>query len=132
MILHRLDLDRAKARRVRDRGARHAGENDRADDVHVREPTARPSRKGNREIVNAIGDAGRIHQISGENKERHGQKREQIDAARHPVQDNEIRQAGDKMRVDEGRPSERNEHRNADKQHRNEQKRHNDHEKGPP
>ena len=74
MVLHRLDLDGAKACRVRDRGPRHPSENDRADDVHVRETPARPGCKSNGEIVDAICDAGRIHQVPGENEKRHGEE----------------------------------------------------------
>ena len=40
LILHGLDLDRSQTRGVGDRGAGHAGEDHRADDVDVR--PARP------------------------------------------------------------------------------------------
>ena len=43
VILHRLDLDGAEAGGIGDRGARHAGEDHRADDVDVREPAAHPA-----------------------------------------------------------------------------------------
>src|SRR5262249_31590283 len=49
------------------------------------------------------------------------------DAASHPVQDYEIRQAGDEMGVDERRARKRDKYGNADEQHRDEQKRYDDH-----
>ena len=129
VILHRLDLDRAETGRIRDRGARHAGEDHRADDVDVREPAAHPARERDREIVDAVGDAGRVHQIAGQDEERHREQRETVDAARHAVQDHEVRIAGDEMRVDERRAGERDEHRHAGEQHRDEDERHHDHDR---
>jgi len=53
VVLHRLDLDGAQARGIGDRGARHSGEDHRADDVHVSEPAFQPSHEGEREVVDA-------------------------------------------------------------------------------
>ncbi len=116
VILHRLDLDRAETGGIRDRGARHAGEDHRADDVHVREPAAHPARERHREIVDAVGDAGRVHQVAGEDEERHREQRKRVDAACHAMQDHEVRQTCDEMRVDERRARERDENRHAGEQ----------------
>jgi hypothetical protein len=53
-----------------------------------------------REIVDAVCDAGRIHQVSGKNEERHRKQWERVNAAGHPMQNDEIRQAGDEVGVD--------------------------------
>ena len=84
----------------------------------MREPAARPAGKCDREIIDAVGDAGRIHQIAGQDEERHRQQREGVDAARHAVQDDEVRQAGDEVRVDKGRAGERDKHRHTGEQNR--------------
>ena len=123
VILHRLDLDRAEAGGVGDRGAGHAGEDHRADDVHVREPAAHPAGERHREIVDAVGDAGRIHQVAGQDEERHREQRETVDAAGHAVQDHEVRDAGDEVRVEQRRAGQRDEHRHAGEQHRDERRR---------
>ncbi|MGY4439628.1 hypothetical protein ACVW04_002410 [Bradyrhizobium sp. LM2.3] len=65
MVLHRLDLDGAEAGGIRDRGAGHAGEDHRADDVDVAETAAHPADQRNGELVDAPGDAGDVHEIAG-------------------------------------------------------------------
>jgi hypothetical protein len=64
LILHRLDLDRPESCRVGDRRTRHAGEDDRADDVHMPEATLEPPDQ-RQCVVDAVGDAGVIHQVAG-------------------------------------------------------------------
>ena len=88
VVLHRLDLDRADAGGIGDRRARHAGEDHRADDVHVGEAALHPADEREREVVDAVGDAGDVHQVAGEDEERHGEQREALDAGDHPLRGN--------------------------------------------
>jgi hypothetical protein len=91
VVLHRLDLDRAQPGCVGDRRSRHAGEDHRADDVHVPEPALQPAHQRQREVVDAVGNSRGIHQIAREDKERHREQRERVYAAVHAVDDDEIR-----------------------------------------
>ena len=113
LILHRLDLDRAKPRRVGDRRTRHAGEDDRADDVHMPEAALEPSDQRQREVVDAVGDAGVIHEIAGHDEKRHREQRKTVDAADHAVNDDERRQIARHDDVDQHRPRHRDGHRHA-------------------
>ena len=117
MVLHGLDLDGAEAGGVGDRRARHAREDHRADDVDVPEPAAHPAGERHGEVVDAVGDAGRVHEVAGEDEERHGQQREAVDAAGHAVQDDEVGDARDEVRVEERGAGERDEHGHAGDQH---------------
>ena len=99
VVLHRLDLDRAETRGVGDRRAGHAGEDDRAEDVHMCEPAAHPAAGRDRKIVDAVGDAGGVHQVAGKDEERHCQQRKAVEPAGHAVQDHEVGDAGDEVRV---------------------------------
>jgi len=99
VILHRLDLDGAETGGVRDRGAGHAGKDHRAENVDMREPAAHPAAGRHRKIIDAVGDAGRIHQIAGEDEERHRQQRKAVEPARHAMQDHEVGNVRDEMRV---------------------------------
>ena len=101
VLLHRLDLDRAEPGGVGDRGAAHAGEDHRADDVDVAEPALHPADQSKREVVDAGRDAGVVHQVAGEDEERHGEQREAVDAAHHPVDDDEGRQVAREQDVGE-------------------------------
>ncbi len=101
VVAHRLDLDRAEPRRVGDRRAGHAGEDHRADDVDVAEAALHPADQRQREVVDAVGDAGVVHQVAGEDEERHGEQREAVDAADHPVDDDHRRRGAGQPDVDE-------------------------------
>jgi hypothetical protein len=111
MVLHGLDLDGAEAGGIPDRRARHAGEDHRAHDVDVGEPAAHPAHRRDGEIVDAVGDAGRVHQVAGQDEERHRQQREAVDAAHHAVQDHEVGDAGQKVRIEQRRGRQCDEHR---------------------
>ena len=113
VLLHRLDLDRAEAGGVGDRRAAHAGEDHRADDVDVAEAALHPADQGEREVVDPRRDAGVVHQVAGEDEERHGEQREAVDAADHPVDDDERRQVAREQDVGERRPGHGDGHRNA-------------------
>ena len=117
MVLHGLDLDGAEAGGVGDCRARHAREDHRAHDVDVPEAAAHPARQRHGEVVDAVGDAGRVHQVAGEDEERHGQQREAVDAAGHAVQDHEVGDARDEVGVEEGGAGERDEHGHAGDQY---------------
>ena len=93
VVAHRLDLDRAEPRGVRDRRAGQPREDDAADDVHMAQAAFHPADEPEREVIDAVGDAGRVHQVAGEDEERHGQQREAVDAADHPVHDRHRRRA---------------------------------------
>ena len=117
LVAHRLDLDRAEARRVGDRSARHAGEDYRADDVDVAETALQPTDQCEREIVDAVGDAGVVHQIAGENEERHGEERKAVDAADHAMHDDERRHVAGQQDVDESRSRHGDGHGHARRHH---------------
>ncbi len=53
VVLHGLDLDRADAGGVGDRGARHAREDHRAEDVDLRQAALHPADERQREVVDA-------------------------------------------------------------------------------
>ena len=92
---HRLDLDGAEARGIGDRGAGHAGKDHRADDVDVAEAAAHPADQRDREIVDAAGDAGDVHQVAGEDEERHREQRKALDAGDHALRQRHVgRRAG--------------------------------------
>ena len=91
VVLHGLDLDRAEAGGVGDRRAGHAREDHRADDVHLREPALHPADERDREAIDAAGDAGDVHEIAGEDEERHGEKREALDAGDHALGHDDVR-----------------------------------------
>ncbi len=96
VVLHGLDLDGAEAGRVGNGGARHAGEDHRADDVDVAEPALHPADEGHGEAIDAPGDAGNIHQVTGEDEERDGEQRKALDAGDHAVGKHHVRRdAGD-------------------------------------
>jgi hypothetical protein len=76
VVAHRLDLDGAQPRGIADGGAGHPREDHGAHDVHVAEAALHPADQGEREGVDAVRDACRVHQVSGEDEERHRQQRE--------------------------------------------------------
>jgi len=122
VVLHRLDLDGAETGGIRDGGAGHAREDHRPDDVDVPKPAAHPAGDRNREVVDAVGDPRGVHQISGEDEERHRKQRERVDAAGHAVQDHEVRDAGDEVGVEQRGTGQRDKHGHAGEQHKKEDK----------
>ena len=112
VVLHRLDLDRAKPGRVRDRRAGHARKDHGADDVHVREPPLHPADKRNREAIDAARDTGDVHEVAGENEEGHREQREAFDAGDHPLGQNHVRGGAARQEVDQRRDG----HRQGDRQ----------------
>jgi hypothetical protein len=111
VVAHRLDLDRAKARRIGDRRARHAGEDHRADDVDVTEAALHPSDQRQCEVVDAVGDPRVVHQVAGQDEERDREQREAVEPADHPVHDYHRRRAAGQQDVDERRAR----HRDGDR-----------------
>ena len=96
VILHRLDFDGAEAGGIGDRGAGHAGKDHRADDIDVAEAAAHPAHQRDREFVDAARHAGDVHEIAGQNEERHGQQRKALDAGDHALRQRHVgRDAGD-------------------------------------
>ena len=117
MVAHGLDLDGAQARGIGDRGSRHAGENHRADDVDVAEPAFEPAHQRQRKVVNAVGDAGVIHEIAGHDEKRHREQREAVDAADHAVDHHERRQIAGQQDIDQRRARHRDGNRHAGGHH---------------
>ncbi len=113
VVAHRLDLDRAEARRVGDRRSGHASEDHGPDDVHVTEPALHPADQRQREVVDPVRDAGVVHQVAGEDEERHGEQREAVEAADHPVDDHHRRRASRQPDVDQRCARHRDGDRNA-------------------
>jgi hypothetical protein len=71
-------------------------------------------------IVDAVGDPGRVHQIAGEDEERHRQQRKTVEAARHAVQDDEVGNVRDEVRIQQRGKRQCDEHGNAGQQGREE------------
>ena len=112
VILHRLDLDGAEARGIRDGGAGHAGKDHRADDIDVAEAAAHPAHKCYREFVDAPRHARDVHEVAGQNEERHGEQRKALDAGDHALRQRHVgRDAGD-----ENIDQRRRRHRQRDRQ----------------
>ena len=81
---HHVDADAPGAGEIGDRRARHAGEDDALHDVDVAEPAAEAPDQHVAEAQQVIGHLADVHQLGGEQKQRHG---EQHIAAVEPVQD---------------------------------------------
>ncbi len=90
MIFHGLDLDRADACGIRKRRSGHAGKNDRADNVDLRQAAFHPADQRQGEGIDAAGDPGDVHQIAGEDEERHRQQRKALDAGDHALGGDEV------------------------------------------
>jgi hypothetical protein len=73
------------AARVGDRRPGHAGEDHGPRHVDVAEPAFQPADRGHGEIVDLLGDPGRVHQVAGHDEEGHGQEREGVDPVHHPM-----------------------------------------------
>ena len=116
MVLHGLDLDGAETGGVRDRSAGHAGKDHRAENVDVGEAALHPAAGRYREIIDPVGDPRGIHQVAGQNKERHRKQRETVEPAGHAVQDHKIRNPGDEVGVKQRRERQRDEYGYAGQQ----------------
>jgi hypothetical protein len=114
MVAHGLDLDGTEAAGIGDRGSRHAGEDDRADHVHMAEAALHPAHRRDCEVVDAVGNPGRVHQVAGQDEERHGEQGKRIDAAGHPVEHHEVRDHGLELDVGERPRGKRHEDRNPE------------------
>jgi|GEM_PF-4556589 len=101
MVAHGFDFDRSEPAGVGHGRTRHASEDHRGDNVDVAKPAAQPSYGCDCEVENAICDAGRVHQIAGEDEERDSQQREAVDATRHPMQHHEVGDSRKKVRIEE-------------------------------
>ena len=104
MVRHRLDLDGAQAGGVGNGGAAHAGKNHRAHHVDMAQAALEPAHQRQRVVVNAVGDAGVVHQVAGQNEEGHGQQRKAVNAADHAVNHHKRRRAVGHQNVDERSP----------------------------
>jgi hypothetical protein len=76
VVAHGLDLDVAEAPRVRHGRPGHAGEDHRADDVHVAEAAFEPAYHGQGEVIDPVGDPRGVHQAPRHDEEGDGEKRE--------------------------------------------------------
>ena len=85
MVLHGLDLDGAQACRIGNGGAAHAREDHRADHVDMTQTTFEPAHQGQCVVVDAVGDARVVHQVTGQDEEGHGQQRKAVNARDHAV-----------------------------------------------
>ena len=75
---HHADDDLADAGSVRDRRARHAREDQRCDDVDVTEPAAEAAHGGHAELQQPLGDGAGIHDVGGDDEQRHGEQDEAL------------------------------------------------------
>ncbi|SPT39496.1 Uncharacterised protein [Achromobacter denitrificans] len=113
MVFHGLDFNGAQARRVGNRGARHAGEHHRADDVHLPQAAAHPAHQRHREVVDAAGDAGDVHQVARQDEKRHGQKRKRFNARDHALRHHHVGHAAGNQNEQQRRAHHGHRHRQA-------------------
>ena len=66
--------DLAAARGIGERGARHAREHDALHHVHLREPAAIAAHERIAELEQPIHDAAAVHELGGEDEQRHGEE----------------------------------------------------------
>jgi hypothetical protein len=121
MVAHRLDLDGAQAGRIGDRGAGHAGKNHRADDVDLPQPAAHPADQRHREVIDAPGDAGNIHQVAGQDEEGHCQQGKAFDAGDHALRHDHVRHRAGREDVQQRRRNHRQRHRQS-QQHQHQER----------
>ena len=72
LLLHDLDLHGADAGGVGNGGAGHAGEHQGAQHVHVGHAAPEPAHQAVTEAEDIVGDGGGVHQVGGEDEQRHG------------------------------------------------------------
>ena len=75
---HQVDRDLAGAGRVGNSRPRHARKDDADDDVHMTETTAKPADQRDAELVEAGRDRTRIHDVRGDDEQRHGEDHETV------------------------------------------------------
>ncbi len=109
---HHADDDPADADGVGNGGAGHSREDDVRHDIDVTEAAAKPADKHKTEFQKPIGEASAVHQIRGEDEQRH---RQQNVAVEQTVQD--LLAGGPKVEArDEQIEHRRADHRQADRQ----------------
>ena len=84
---HGVDFDLAKAAGVRYRGAAHAGENDRSDNIGVAKTAGDPADPGGTGSEQPAGNTAGVHQLGGQNKEGDSQQCIGTRVADHSVND---------------------------------------------
>ena len=89
MVFHGLDFNGAQACSVRNGGATHASKHNRAHYIHMTQATFHPTHQSQSEVVNAVGNAGIVHEVASQNKEGHSQQGEAVNARHHAVNDHE-------------------------------------------
>ena len=108
LLAHRVDLDAAEAADVGQRRARHAGEDQAAEDVDLRETARQPPDGRVGELVDVARDAGAVHQAADEEEHGHRHQRKRVERVERALRDQVDRQAVGEH-VDDAR--------NADRQH---------------
>ena len=91
MVFHGLDFNGAQTGRIGNGSAAHASKHHRAHHVHMTQATFHPTHQSQSEVVNAVGNAGIVHEVAGQNKEGHSQQGEAVNARHHAVNDHEGR-----------------------------------------
>ena len=107
LALHRLDLDGAEPRRVRDGRAAHAGEDHAADDVRLAQAAAHPADHRLREVEDPVADPRRVHQVAHQDEQRGGQQRERVRRHRDLLRDHDAGDAGERQEGEAGEPHRR-------------------------
>ena len=99
-LLHRAAKQARFHRGIGDGRAGNAAHERTEDDGDLRQPARQPAGQKPRKFEQPLRDAGRIHQIAGEDEERHGQQRKRLrgvvhalhgDGRRHVIADQEDR-----------------------------------------
>ena len=75
--------------------------------------TFEPTDQGQSVVVDAVGDARIVHQISGQNEEGHSQKGKAVDARNHAVNDHQRGRTVVGKKINERGASHGNGHRDA-------------------
>ena len=105
---HHVDRYLADARRIGDGRARHAGKDQADEDIYLRHATAESSHNRLAEVQKPVGDGAFIHDVGGDDEERHRQDDEAVvDALDHLLRgqseilprDGEIDDRGDDHRM---------------------------------
>ena len=113
MVFHGLDFNRTQPGCVGNGRAAHARENDRTDHINMTQAAFHPADEGQGVVVNAVGNAGVVHQVASQDEKRYGQQREAVNARDHAVNHHKSWQAAGPPDVDERRARHGNRHRNT-------------------
>ena len=113
MVFHGLDFNGAKACRVGNGGTAHACEHNRAHHIDVAQAAFHPTHQCQCVVVNAVGNAGIVHEVAGQNKEGHGQQGKAVNARHHAVNHHKGGRALCPEQVDERGARHGNGNRNA-------------------